>query len=204
MNRLLTILIGTLGLLTLATNSYACDDNASRLVAKTYMLANPVLIRENEIIPLIQSNLASFNPGGRAIRCMQKLGAALSNNGLAQFQQNNGNAVGEGYAGAMPEGLEHLPGDVADSLNSYVSDVYAMGQELIWLANVLPSIAQGNYTPYNSTGTYTRQMLRQVWPIYQHLCQIDPSSCQPLFNTLNQVSPQLELQIYSLALQLGN
>jgi len=168
------------------------------------MLANPVLGRENEIIPLVQSNRVYFSPGGDAIRCMHRLGAALTHTGLSQFQQNQGNSPTEQFAGSMPPGLEHLPGEVSDSLNRYSSDIFTMGQELNWLAEVLPSVAQGNYTPYNSTGTETRRTLRQILPMYQQICMFDPSICQMMTNIFGQLSPQIERQIYRLALQFGN
>jgi hypothetical protein len=204
MIRLFTILIAALGLLVHMANSYACDENSSRLVARTFMLANPVLGRENEIIPLVQSNRVYFAAGGAAIQCMQRLGMALTNAGLSQFQQNQGNSPAEQFAGSMPEGLEHLPGEVSDSLNRYSSDILTMGQELNWLAEVLPSVVLGNYSPYNSTGTETRRRLRQILPMYQQMCRYDPSICQMMTNLFGQLSPQIEQQIFALALQLGN
>lgn len=104
----------------------------------------------------------------------------------------------------MPEGLEDLPGQVDASMRSYGSDMFAMGQELLWLANVLPAAAQGNYTPYNTTGTDTRRMMHQVLPMYQMLCQMDPSSCQIMLGVFREMTPQIEQQIYFLARQLGN
>jgi hypothetical protein len=204
MSRLFTILIAALGLLVHMESSYACDENSSRLVARTFMLANPVLGRENEIIPLVQSNRVYFNAGGEAIQCMQKLGVALTNAGLSQIQQNQGNSPSEQFAGVMPQGLEHLPGEVSDSVNRYSSDIFTMGQELHWLAEVLPSVVLGNYNPYNSTGTETRRTLRQILPMYQQMCMSDPFICQMVTNIFGQLSPQIEQQIYTLALQLGN
>jgi hypothetical protein len=204
MIRLFTILIGALGLLVHTADSYACDENSSRLVARTFMLANPALGRENEIISLVQSNRVYFSRGGASIRCMQRLGVALTNVGLSQFQQNQGNSATDQFAGSMPEGLEHLPGEVSDSLNRYSSDIFTMGQELNWLAEVLPSVVQGNYVPYNATGTETRQTLRQFLTLYQQMCMFDPSICQMMTNIFGQLSPQIERQIYTLALRLGN
>ncbi len=129
-------IVGILVLLAYAANSYACDENSAKLVAKTYALANPMMGRENEIVSLIQANRAYFNINGGAIRCMQRLGTVLANNGLSQFGQDNRHRAAEKFAGDMPPGLEGLPGEVDRSMNSYAYDLFAMGQELRWLAGV--------------------------------------------------------------------
>ena len=204
MIKYIAILLGAAGLLVHSATAQACDESSSRLVAQVYVLANPVAGRENEIVSLMQQYPNYFRDHGGVIRCMQRLGNALIGSGLAHYQQYAGNPAQQAYGGQLPEGLQHLPGEVDDSLRSYGSDMFAMGQEFLWLARVLPPAAQGNYGPYNRTGTDTRQTLRQVWPIYQQMCFFDQSMCQILTNVLDQMSPHLEQQIYAMARNLGN
>ncbi len=205
MMRFLAILVGVAGLVMGCDgDSRACDEVSSRLVAKSYVLTMPLLGRDNEMIPLMQSNRGYFTQGGGAIRCMQRLGTALVKEGLASSRQFSGSSAQERFGSSMPEGLAELPGQVDTSMRSYGSDMFTMGQELLWLARVLPAAAQENYTPYNTTGTDTRRMMPQVLPIYQMLCQMDPSICQMMLGMLREMAPQIEQQVYVFARQLGN
>ena len=135
---------------------------------------------------------------------MQRLGTALVNGGLTQSREFSGHSASERFGGSMPEGLGHLPGQVDASMRSYGSDMFAMGQELLWLANVLPAAAQGNYTSYNMTGTATRRMMNQVAPMYKMMCNMDPSICEMMLGMLREMAPQIEQQVYVLARRLGN
>ena len=205
MMRFLAILVGVAGLVIgCGGGPHPCVEISSRLVAKSYVLTIPLLGRDNEMIPLMQSNRGYFTQEGGAIRCMQRLGAALVQGGLARSSEFSGSSATELFGGSMPEGLGHLPGQVDASMRSYGSEMFTMGQELIWLANVLPAAAQGDYTPYNTTGTDTRRMMYQVLPMYQMLCQMDPSICQMMLGMFREMAPQIEQQVYVFARQLGN
>ena len=181
----------------------SCDEETSRLVAKAYVLSAPLIGRENELIPLIQSNPDDFNEGGRAIRCMQSLGTALAQGGLEQSKQFSDVWTIERFP-SMPTGLEHLTGQVDASLRSYGSDMFSMGNELVWLSQVLPPAVQGNYTPYKTTGTSSRRMAAQALPNYQMLCQMNPGACRMMQAMFLEMEPMLEEQIYNYARQLGN
>jgi len=121
-----------------ATRTVACDEVTSRLVAQAYVLSLPIIGRDNELIPLMKSNPGYFTEGGGAIRCMQSLGTALVQGGLASSREFSGYSATERFGSMMPEGLSHLPGEVDNSLRSYGSDMFTMGEELVWLAQVLP------------------------------------------------------------------
>jgi hypothetical protein len=204
MKKFFVILVGIVGLVTGDGVAYSCDEVSARLVAKSYVLTMPLLGRDNEMIPLMQSNRGYFAQGGGAIRCMQSLGTALVQGGLGRSRELSGPSATERFGGSMPEGLSHLPGEVDRSMRNYGSDMVTMGQELIWLANVLPAAAQGDYIPYNTTGTETRRMISQIQPIYQMLCQMDMSVCQMMLGMFREMAPQIEQQIYVFARQLGN
>lgn len=205
MKRTLAILIGVVGLVSgFGGDVNACDEMSSRLVARSYVLAMPLQGRDNELIPLMQSNPGYFTQGGGAIRCMQRLGTALLEGALASSRQFSGSSAQERFGSSMPEGLANLPGQIDTNMRSYGSDMFTMGNELLWLAKVLPAAAQGNFTPYSTTGTDPRQMMSQVQPIYQMLCQTDPTMCQMALSIVREMAPLIEQQIYALARQLGN
>jgi hypothetical protein len=188
---------------TAALSAMLCDDQSARLVARAYVLAIPLLSRENELIPLLDENKAYFLEGGGATRCMQALGAALMRGGSSGAVLGNGYSATERFGGSMPQGLEHLPGQVDASMRGYGSDMLTMGQELLWLSQVLPPAVDGDYEPYNTTSTPNRQMIAQAVPLYQMLCQMDPEVCQVMLGMMQQTLPELEQQIYALARQLS-
>ena len=180
-----------------------CDEQTSRLVSRAYILSIPLLGRENDLISLMRSSPSSFGEDGRAIQCMRVLGSAMTRQGLAQAQPSDRDRASRMFGGSMPEGLEHLPGQVDQSLNSYSNGPFEIGQELLWLAQVLPPAAQGDYAPYNTTGTFNRRMMRQVLPQFQLLCQMQPSACQMMMQMMSGQMPALENMIFNLARQAG-
>ena len=128
-------------------NAVSCNEETSRLVAKAYVLSAPFIGRDNELISLAQSNPGYFNEGGKAIQCMQSLGTALMQGGLEQSKQFSGYSATERFGTSMPGELAHLPGQVDDSLRSYGSDMFSMGNELVWLSRVLPLPSRGITPP---------------------------------------------------------
>lgn len=181
-----------------------CDETTAQLVARAYVLSIPLLFKENDLIPLMEQYKSYFEEDGKVIQCMRSLGENLVQNAIENYHPENGTTATEMFGGSMPEGLEDLPGQVDASMRSFNTDLYAMGAELIWLSQVLPPAAYGDYQPYNTTGTISRQSMREVMNIYQLLCQMDPGVCQMMKNIMQQMQPEMEQQISSLALQLNN
>ena len=198
--------VGTLlfaGVAMAAGEAPPCDEASARLVARAYVLSNPLAGNGDALIQLMAENRAAFSEGGKAILCMQALGTGLTLRALVAQSQGGGYSATERFGGAMPQGLEHLPGQVDASMQSYNADVFTMGQELLWLSRVLPPAAKGDYQPYLSTATPVRQAVLQVLPVYQLLCGMDPGSCQVMQELFRQMASSLEQQIYTLARQLG-
>ncbi len=188
-------------------NGPKCDAFTSRMAAHAYVLSIPFMGRENELIPFMQSVPGYFETAGQATRCMQSLGGKLVQRGTAMSNQFSGHPAMDKFGGRMPAGLEHLPGQVDQGLNSYGANAVSMGQELIWLSNVLPAAVQGNPIPYNTTGTSTRQQARQLWNYFQMTCQTNPSSCQVMQvvqASLREQSPVMEEQIYAFFVASSN
>lgn len=180
---------------------YACDDQSARLVAHAYVLSNPLLGQENELIPLMQYNMTYFLPEGKAIQCMQSLGTGLVQKGMALSNQFSGNLASNRFGGRMPAGLQNLPGQVDQNLRSFGANQVIMGKELIWLSQVLPAALLGNPTLYQTTGTDFRQMQRLQLRMYLTLCQMAPALCQDMQAFARSSLADLEQQIYILARQ---
>jgi len=82
-----------------------------------------------------------------------------------------------------------------------------MGQELTWLAQILPAVADGDLKPFFETGypirNLKRQQAAQVWPIVQQICQLDGDCKEALATVLplvRQMADQVAVgMIYSMA-----
>ena len=83
---------------------------------------------------------------------------------------------------------------VASDIQSGSVGLMAMGQELFWLAEVLPTAAAGDWKDYNTTGTPTRQQLRQVLPWMDSI--LDPSTKQSFDIMMSQYAPVFEKQLF--------
>ncbi len=179
-----------------------CDDYTAGLVARAYVLSIPMFYMENDLIPLMKENESYFSVNGKAIELMQALGTVLTQSGIKLDQQREKYSATEKFGAAMPEGLEHLPGQVDANLNSYSNDLLSMGMELLWLSKVLPAAASGNYNPYNKTPTITRQGMLEGMQVIQYLCSMDPTLCQYMQQLIMESQPILEEYVMTLVKQL--
>lgn len=203
MNRYIRLLI--LGIVLSSTNVASiaaprfCDDETAKLVSRAYVLSFPLLGQDSVLQELINANRIAFSEKGAATNCMRVLGSALINQSLAQHKNDNPYAAQERFGGLMPEGLESLPGQVDASMRSAGLEFFTMGQELLWLAEVLPIALEGNAGPYNAQGTQWRQTMLSKAPQLSMLCMMDASACQLFAATMNSMAPIAEQQVYLLA-----
>ena len=168
------------------------DDTIVRLAVRAYVLSIPMLLKENDLIPLISKNQVAFLAGGWATIFMQKAGTALLQ-GAAAYHGPSAQQL----FGVMPRGLEHLPAKVDASMQS---NGVAVGEEFLWLSKVLPSAATGNWEPYKAEGTAPRQQMIAWARMVQ---QMNPTLFQIVVAKAQQAEPLIEQAIYSLVRQLN-
>ena len=80
-------------------------------------------------------------------------------------------------------------------MNAGSVDLFSMGQELLWLATVLPTAAQQDWRPYYTTGRPWRQQVREALPNIRQLGQLDPSVAPMLGAMLQVMQPYAEYQV---------
>ena len=83
---------------------------------------------------------------------MHSLGTALAQGGLEQSKQFSSHSATERFGHLMSIGLEHLPGQVDDSLRSYGSDMFSMGLSLFQAVRVL-EWGEGGWQIFFGTNT---------------------------------------------------
>ena len=196
MQKIVILLFICLVMFVFLSSANACNSNTARLLAKAYALSQPLSTGNLEYY--LRSNRQAFQESGRAIKCAKKLGTFLQTNGLRTFDSHAYERVME----IAPPELAGSARETAQSLQSGSLDAYTIGKELLWLSQVLPAATQGNYEPFNNTGTYLRQQMRQYMRIVGPILREN----QGLINHLNKtlINPLIEEQITMLALMLPN
>lgn len=135
-----------------------------------------LLLRSNPLIEIdaaqfsafqsfVQENASLLQTNGPTMTCARQLGQALQYQGLKSYSQQDYN---DAYGSVLAKGgTIEMANDVAGSMQSGALDAWMTGKELVWLSQVIPSAAAGNWQPYLTTGTESRNQLRQVIQIYR-------------------------------------
>lgn len=185
------------------------DVATARFLGKLYYLSNPYQVASNPmgITNLVRDNAHLLGDNSRVIQCARDLGNLMVNQGLRSFG-NQDNDRERMYDIGHENGVDPLVTKrAADEMYNGAVDVFMIGQELNWLARVIPEAANGNWDPFNTTGTQTRQQFYQVWPIYQSIMNsdyTDPYTKQVMEQMMTQLQPIVEHQVTLLALMIQN
>lgn len=179
----------------------ACTSENAKAIAYAYYYSSPI-IDSSKLVNFIERNKSFFVEDGGGTRCGASLGKALIYQGLQTFDQRDYDRAYERTLAAG--GTMEMAHDVGSSMQSGSLDAYMMGQELVWLAQVLPSAANGNWNPYRTTGTQTRNQLRQILPIYQMLRHMDPGVARIVDTVMGQYEQIAIQQIQMLAIMFDN
>ncbi len=176
------------------------DPKVAQVVGRVYYYANP-LSDHSVLVELVQQNKAVFTENSDVIRCAKALGSILFRQAAISFGENDYNKA---YGRALEMGAtgEQARG-VADSMQSGTLDLFMLGQELLWLAEVLPSAADGDWGPFKTTGTETRIMARQLLPLMNMMLESDPDSAAIKNAVMQQYQPIVEEQMVWLAIMTG-
>jgi hypothetical protein len=181
-----------------------CGQQTAALIGRVYYLANPISEQTNpqDLVDFIQANGHLLARGSSFAICSDLAGRRLVTRGILTYSPQDADRAYESSLG-MGATMDQA-NQVRTSINQGSVDAVAIGQELVWLAAVIPEAAAGNWGPYNSTGPMARQQTRVVWPLYEAMVGTDPSMQAMLDQIMLQFQPWIEYQAASLVLLLGN
>ena len=186
-----------------------CNLTYARAVAKTYVLANPLLAQRYErtrqikdphpyLVGFVKDYPQLFAQSSRHTRCARVLGQILIQLGVNAYNPNAFNDVMGRFGGTQ---VAELTPRVIQSINEDAVKMVTLGQELLWLSQVLPEAAQGNWKPYVSTGTIFRQRIRQEMVMVNRMALFDPAFADILIRVAAAAGNQfVSQQIVVLAL----
>ena len=186
-----------------AQGSSLCTEVTARNVGGLYYALNPLNEQSHpqQLMAFVQTNKRLLAPNAPTIQCLRLVGLRLMNQGLASFSMKDSDHA---YESALRMGADvDQARSVASSINSGSIEAYMMGEELVWLSEVVPAAAEGDWTRFAGTGTQSRLMFRQVWPLYQQMLAMDPSMRTILESAMAQMQPWVEYQVAVLAYWTG-
>ncbi len=180
-----------------------CDETTARNVGALYWTLNPIKeqTEPQELMTFVRNNSKLLAADQPMVQCMRFVGTRLMQQGLAAYSPADRDRAYESALG-MGADMEQA-GKVADSINSGAVEAFIMGQELVWLADVVPAAALGDWGPFVSTGTVSRLTFRQQWPLVQQMLVMDPSLGRLVEQTIYQIQPWVEYQVAVLAYWVG-
>lgn len=162
-----------------------------------------LLVRSNPLIEMnagqfqsfqgfIQGNSSLLQSNGPTMTCARELGQALQYQGLSSYSQSDYN---DAYGSVLAQGgTIDMAQDVAGGMQSGALDAWMTGQELVWLSQVIPSASNGNWQPYLTTGTESRNQVRQVMVLLQSMPDMQ-SMLQEVQHLLLSYQPIVEEQM---------
>jgi hypothetical protein len=182
-------------LISCSCGSDAVDQTTAKNLGRLYYAVNPLneVQNPNAVMKFINDHKSLLQDDSPTISCARKLGNRLIQSGLNAFSNSD---YDRAYGSVLDMGgnMSHAR-DVANSLQQGAVDAFMIGQELLWIANVVPKAANGDWTDFNNTGTQSRMTMRQVWPIYKTMGMSSMlNQYMPLFQ------PMIEEQVTFLAL----
>jgi len=173
-----------------------CDDNTARIIGKLYYISNPIFVFDNWTMldEFVKNNRNILLPGSPVIECMKQSGNNMIRINMQSFDPQSGNKAYEsviGMGGSMDDANA-----IKSNIESNQIELYSLGLELIWLSEVLPKGAQGDWSDFFNTGTQTRRAaLEAISIMLPQLRVLDGGyALNYLINYFKQYQPYLEYQ----------
>ena len=169
-------------------------------MGRLYYLSNP-MGDGNDLVAFVNQYGTRLASGGDLIKCAEELGKrlivqSLNAFSLADYHDAYGSVLAMGGTRDQARG-------VASDIQGGAVDMFMMGKELLWLAEVIPQAAMGDWSLYSNTGTEMRNSIRQVLPIINMVMGSDPAMAQLVNSVIAQFGPLAEYYVVMLTDMVG-
>lgn len=191
------LVIISLSLFSCTGGSDAVDPSTARNLGHLYYMVHPLNVMQNPlgVESYIRENKLLLQEDSPLIRCARILGNKLVLNGPNAFGKTDCDRA-HGSVLSMGGNWRHAHA-IARSLQDGAVDAFVVGEELLWIADAVPKAANGDWTAFNTTGTQSREAMRQIWPLYQQM------GMQPVLDRFIPLfKPMIEEQVKFLTLML--
>lgn len=133
------------------------DKDLAIVLGEIYAMAGILNEDYRQLERFVNSHAYLFSAKSNLMIGAEKLGALAFNHAIEIYDK-------DAYKNALALGYNHQQAlEVSHQVTQGSSDLGNVGLELVWLAQVLPAAAQGDWGPFNNTGTDRRRKGRAVW-----------------------------------------
>ena len=173
-----------------------CDEQIARIIGKLYNISNPLYMINNweELETFVIENRSILLPNNQVIRCMLTAGERMQVSALQSFDPNSGD---QAYNSAINLGATaEMANQIKSNVDQGQVQLFALGQELVWLSQVIPKAAQGDWSDFLNTGTLSRKQtieyLNIMIPMFEMMGEAELLSY--LMTTMSSYQPYIEYQ----------
>lgn len=154
----------------------------------------------------VQENQKMFAKEGAATRCAAALGRHITS--LGQDTYKDPKKMSDNITSKWGGQAAEIAAQSASDVQSSGAEMFELGQELQWLANVLPDVAAGNYTTFNAADSQTRMRMKDAQPAPDAISKKSPQKPQKagtpemaktMDSPMHQMGPMVENQLVILA-----
>jgi hypothetical protein len=136
--------------------------------------ASAPLYENQKIVRFVERNATLLSANGPTITCASRLGDALLRRGIANLPRRS--VWDRAYESAIFSGADMQQArniaDAAARTDDPALVQAVSGEDLLWLATVIPQAAAGDWVPYWQTGGVMRRMSRAQVPQHSANCQM--------------------------------
>ena len=187
-----------------------CTSASAKAIARAYLLSVPLrndrinlaISDDSQLTQYVQHNHELFAAHGAATQCAAALGEKVTSFGEQAYLSSTD--MQKSISGNWGGSAAAIAAKAADTLQSHGASMFTLGEEMLWLAKVLPDVANGQLSGYNAADSNSRSLLKQAVQTQaaSEITNADMTNenlSDLLNNTANQYLTPLEDQIILLA-----
>jgi len=172
-----------------------CDEQTARIIGKLSYISSPLFVINNwaDLNAFVNEYRSILLPGSKVIQCMREAGIRMQSAALQSLDPQAGNRA---YSSALNMGAT---GEMANTIKANIDggqiQPFVMGQDLVWLSQVIPKGAQGDWSDFNK-GTFIRNQsidyTRTMVTMFQYMGEADLLNY--VMSTMTSYQPYAEYQ----------
>lgn len=178
-------------------SSYCFEDvETARLVGQLYNLSGVLKSSYQELEWFLNEHEADFAQNSPLTSCMRDFGIFLKSKGHIAYSRY---PHSKAYENAVLAGANSDQATkIANDLTRDASDMVLIGEELIWLSEVIPAAVEGDWSQFRQSGTDMRRQIKPMLALMQQMN--DPYMNSALQDAVSEFEPYMTEYIASLAL----
>jgi hypothetical protein len=173
------------------------NDKTARLIGKIYLLSDP-MNDPNVLVCFVKEHPKYFKEDGLLVRCTRMLGTWMLDQKKSSLNRESILEVKNKLAECRIS--EEYAVDLLEKFQKSDIDLIDLGNELIWLSEVLPCLVRGDLKTYLCTQTTFRKDCRKLMSGYKCLHNSDPEVAEIITENIHCLQQLAADQVSLLAI----